>query len=298
MRDIKNIIKRLLYLSEVILDEFDVLANLSYHNHENSKEFNKHVDTIASYLNSEKVILNNLSIEEIKEIYITLPEYDNDSDEFDRCSENISNRFAEYIDNDEDYVDDKSITIDDEDEEEEEEDITDKYIMEIDETTKDTMKIVNSMATSVIKKMLNRIDGTFADNKGDEKFKKRLMRYFKKFKYYYFKLDIELEHLGINYRFDIDKIPTPTIINRDHEAIYNNECITLLERLYKYKYGDFDLENVSFALFNMMLFDEFSQGLSDESANNLLELCKELENKHGDSITGSLAKKRLVRKKN
>ena len=82
------------------------------------------------------------------------------------------------------------------------------------------------------------------------------------------------------------------------EALSNNECITLLERLYKFKDSDFDLEDMSFGLFNMMLFEKFLDNLSVDAIDNLKELCQELKNKYGDSMYGDIAYKKLICKKN
>lgn len=298
MRSIDGIIKRLLNLSELILDEIDILANLSYYGMEDTPDFDSHIATFGSFLNSEKVILNNLGVDELKEIYDKLPSYDNHTDEFDRCSVNVSDKLAEVMEkNDLNYIGDDD-SLENGTEIDTEEDIGDKYIMEINDSQKDVMAIVDNLATVVIKKMLTRIDNTFTDNKKDEKYKKRLIRYFKKFKYYYFKLDIDLEYLGLNYRFNVDKIPMPLKINSECEALCNNECITLLERLYEFKEHDFDLENMSFGLFNMMLFEEFLDNLSVESIDNLKEFCHELKEKYGDSLYGDIAYKKLIYKKN
>ena len=294
MKDIKNIIKRLLSLSELILEEMDALEILSYYNRENTPDFDKHINTVSMLLNQEKVILNNLSIDEVKEIYKILPSYDNDTDEFDRCSINISDKLDNIID--EEYND---IDIEEEYESDTtEDDILEKYMVETDISAKDTVKIINNLATVVIKKMLKRIDMTSTDNKNDYKYKKKLMRYFNKFKYYYFKLDINLENLGVKCRFNVDKIPTPFKIDKDYSSLSNNECVTLLDKLYTFRNNDFDLEDMSFGLFNMMLFDEFSKELSDEDINNLIMLCEDLKNKYGDSLYGDIAYKKLIRKKN
>ena len=293
MKDIKTIIKRLLSLSEMIMEEMDALENLSYYNHEGTPEFDKHVENISSFLNQEKVILNNLSPEELKEIYRILPDFDNDTDEFDRCSVNISDKLDDTLEDDEYVLENEEQEI-----EIEEDDILDKYNVETDLSNKETMNIIDNIATLVIKKMFKRIDDTYADNKQDFQYKKRLMRYFNRFKYYYFRLDLDLEYLGVKYRFNVDKIPTPLKINADYSTLSNNECITLLDKLYGFKNNDFDLENMSFGLFNMLLFDEFSKNLTDESVDNLIELCHDLEKKYGSSMYGDIAYKKLVRKKN
>ena len=303
MKSIDGIIKRLLNLSELIMDEIDILADLSYYDQEDTPNFNSHVESIASFLNSERVILNNLSIDELKEIYEKLPDYDNDTDEFDRCSVNISDKLAEVMEkNNIDYLEndnfDEEKVNDNETEDDTEEDICDKYVMAINDSQKNVMYIVDNIATVVIKKMLDRINSTSTDNKKDDKYKKRLIRYFNKFKYYFFKLDINLEYLGVKYRFDVNKIPMPIKTDIQCEALSNNECITLLERLYKFKDSDFDLEDMSFGLFNMMLFEKFLDNLSVDAIDNLKELCQELKNKYGDSMYGDIAYKKLICKKN
>ena len=54
-KDIDKIIKRLIKISQSIIDEFAVLSDLSYRDRENTSQFNDHIEYIKSYLNSEAV---------------------------------------------------------------------------------------------------------------------------------------------------------------------------------------------------------------------------------------------------
>lgn len=51
-KDIDKIIKRLIKISQSIIDEFAVLSDLSYRDRENTSQFNDHIEDIKNYLNS------------------------------------------------------------------------------------------------------------------------------------------------------------------------------------------------------------------------------------------------------
>ena len=44
-KDIDKIIKRLIKISQSIIDEFAVLSDLSYHDRENTSQFNDHIES-------------------------------------------------------------------------------------------------------------------------------------------------------------------------------------------------------------------------------------------------------------
>ena len=307
MKDNKKIIRRLLNLSQLILDEIDVLANLSYRDKENTEQFNDHVNDISNYLNQERIILNNISLDNLLNIFKELKQYDDDSDAYLRCYVLVEDKIEELYndkeeDNDYERYNELEDNIENDDTQKENEDdatiFLEKYHVDEEENEKYAIKVLDNVATIVIKRMLSRIENTITDNKKDNKYKKLLIRNFKKFKYFYFTLDNELEILGAKYKFNINNIPMPYSYNIDISKIFHNQCVTILDKLYSSKEIDYNPDNMEEALFNMMLLEEYLKGIDEESINKLIELTDELEVKYGHNFYGNIAKNKVLTRKN
>lgn len=307
MKDNKKIIRRLLNLSQLVLDEIDVLANLSYRDKENTSQFDDHVKDISDYLNQERIILNNISLDNLEIIFKELKQYDDDSDAYLRCYVLVDDKIEELYndkeeDNDYERYNELEDNIENDDTQKENEDdatiFLEKYHVDEEENEKYAIKVLDNVATIVIKRMLSRIENTITDNKKDNKYKKVLIKYFKKFKYFYFTLDNELELLGAKYKFNLNNIPMPYSYNIDISKIYHNQCVTILDKLYSSKEIDYNPDNMEEALFNMMLLEEYLKGIDEESINKLIELTDELEVKYGHNFYGNIAKNKVLTRKN
>lgn len=305
MNDVKKIYNRLIGLSQNIIDEFQILANLSFMNRENTEQFLDHATDLEKLLEHEKIILYNLKPEVYKELCEYLVTMDENTQVFARTLDLVCDFFDERFESKKKETIEENYEFDEDDypsryednDNKEALDIVDNYYTDEEDCEKYAKDIIVYMATKVIKNMYNRINNTYTDNASDKKFKKRLLRYFNQFKYYYFMLNNKLEWLGVNTLFDIEKIPDVSFpkTDTDLESIYYNECVTIIESLYNLRNSNKYLEGISIGLFNMMMFDEYIDYISDEFINKLIDLCNDLDNDK-DYFYGNIAKSKLVKK--
>ena len=295
-KDLKKKIKRLLNLSSMIVDKFEILASLSYHDHENSLQYEEHYNELKEYMNTEAVIVNNLSLEDLNQIFKELPKYDDNTDGYIRLHIYIDDKINELLlKNDEEDLE-NDISEEEELEVLEDDEEVEKYYIEEEENEKYSGIVMDNIAIIVLKKMYDRINNTIADNKGDNKYKRRLLKELKSFKYWVLSIDRHLECIGIDYKFDINKIPELGNPKIDTSSICHNDCVDLIERMYNNSKIDYEPTVISEVLFNFMCFEEFLKYIDDESVNKLIELCDELSiNK--DSYYGNIVKEKLVKKR-
>ena len=309
MIDIDKTISKLLKISQQILDEIEVLSSLSYHDRENTDQFRDHVTDISEYLSQEKAFIDTIIFPDLLLIFRVLSEKKDESDAYCRCYVNLDDRIANHYANEDDEEEEiESFETDDDevDDTEEETEASEKddasfilkYNVDEGENEKYAIQVVDNMATIVIKKMLTRLIDTLADTKRDTKYKKTLIRNFKKFKYFYFTLDNKLEMLGADYMFDIDKIPMPYQVDCDTTQIFHNQCVTILGDFYEAKGIDYTPSKMEEYLFDMMLLEEYLNGIDDESIPQLISLTDELEERYGANFFGSIAKQKVLLKKN
>ena len=157
--------------------------------------------------------------------------------------------------------------------------------------------VIQKAAISAIKKMYSRIKNTNTDNKIDHKYKKILLKYFKEFKYDFFTLDRDMEHLGVNYRFNVNLIPEMPKLDLDISRICFNECINLLDIMYFINDDERNPEIVEQALFDMLRFDEYIKELSDDQIDRLINLCSEIETNTKRNLYGNIGLQKLVKTK-
>lgn len=304
-KDIDKIIKRLLIISQMIIDEFEVMANLSYKDLENTQQFNDHIEDTKNYLNNEAVIINNLDIDTLKELFKRLANYDDNSLAYERTILNIDNQIERLqydndLEIDEDTNYDEDVNDDYHNIEEQDEnngDFIQKYYLDTGELEKYELATIDYMAINTLKKMTDRITNTYTDNKKDAKFKKRLLKDLKTFKYIVLGLDLNLEKIGVNYRFNLERIPYMIKPEIDTSIISYNQCIAHLKKLYDTEINDNSLKDINENLFNMMCLDSFLDELDNELLNRLLALCDELEEKATYSFYGNIAKEKILRKR-
>ena len=299
----ERIIKRLIKISENICHEFEVLTDLSFHNRENTEQFNDHINDVSNYLNQESVIINTLSYDVINAIYKELPKYDDNSDAFNRLSVIIDDKIKDM--DDEKDIDEDDIPLDDfefdnikeiDPKNTDIDSITNKYIVDEEISDKDATRYIDNVSIFVLKKMYERINDTYTDNKSDNKYKKRLINQLKVFKYFVFTLDLKLEKIGVRYKFNLDSIPTPLIDSLDSD-LSRNQVIACIEKLYKFKNNEYRFSEINEALFNMMLLEIYLEHLTIEDIDKLIEMCGFLNNIVINSFYGNMAMDKLIKKK-
>ena len=298
-KDINKIIKRLIKISQSIIDEFEVLSDLSYHDLEETSQYSDHLEDVKNYLNTEAVIINNLDLKTLKEIFIKLLEYDDNTDAYKRTYLNIDNRI-ELLSQDEQLEDNSDMEYD----EDECHDVTDaedddfimKYYLDEEETEKYELEVIDYISINILKEMYNRIINTYTDNKRNKKYQKRLLKDLKVFKYFVLGIDINLERIGVNYRFNLEHIPNIGRPNVDTSIISYNQCVTDLEKLYGVLADETDVSDINEILFNMMCFEAYLEDIDDEKLKRLISLCYELEEHSSYHFYGNIAKEKILKK--
>ena len=301
-KEIDKIIKRLMHISYEINREFEELAELSYHDGEETEKFNDHIEYLKSLFNSEAVIINNLDLTVLKEIYQLLPAYDDETVAFDRTSICIEDKILELshkegnyecleeINDEEDLCENLELPNDDEQE------IIEKYYLEDEENERYEEAFIDYISIKTLKNIRDRIDSTKADNKNDAKYKKRLLKNLKTFKYLVLAQNRHLEKLGVHYRFNISKMPYLECPDIDVSIISYNHCILLLSKLYNPLDEDDELDNTAINLFNMMSFETYLNNVDKENLEKLLMLCNELTEKAKNPYYGNIAKAKILNK--
>lgn len=299
---INKIIKRLIHISYEVNQEFEQLAELSYHDREETPKFNEHIEHLKSLINSESVILNNLDLEALKEISKLLPSYDDETVAYDRTSVNIENKIEElqYKEGNQDYreeiIDESSQNENLELEQTDEFMQIEKYYLEDEENEPFEEAFIDYISILTLKNIHKRIDMTGTDNKNDNKYKRRLLKNLKTFKYLVLAQNRHLEILGINYRFNISKMPYLECPNIDVSIISYNHCLLLLSKLYNSSDKDNELDNTTINLFNMMSFETYLNNVDNENLEKLLMLCNELSEKSKNPYYGNIAKAKILNK--
>ena len=301
IKDIDKIIKRLINISYEISDEFEVLASLSYHDGEETKIFNDHIEHLKALFNSESVIINNLDLNDLKEIYKILPSHDDESVAYERTHINIEDRIEEleYMENNQNYeeeINDDDVQENQDLEDDQELAQIEKYYLEDEINEQFELPFVNYITIIALKSIRNRINTTEPDNKNDYKYKKRLLKKLKTFKYLVFSQNNRLEKLGLNYRFNVTKIPYLDFPNIDTSIISYNHCLLLLSKLYDPIDEDDELDNTAINLFNMMCLEEYLKNVDASNLEKLLMFCDELTEKSKNPYFGNIAKAKILTK--
>ena len=299
-KDSDKIIKRLLKISQMILDEFEVMASLSYRDLENTSQFSEHIEDTKEYLNTEAVIINNIDLNTLKEIFQKLSNYDDDSPAYERTYLIIDSiierlQYEDDTDTDEDIDDEEYLDIDESTESNC--NFIQKYYLDTGDLEKYEVMVIDNIAINTLRKMTDRIMNTYADNKSDQKFKKRLLKNLKTFKYIVLGLDLNLEKLGVNYRFNLESIPYIEKPNIDTSTISYNQCIIHLEKLYNATKDENSLSDINENLFNMMCLEGFLEDVEDDKLDRLNDLCDELEKHSAYHFYGNIAKEKILKKR-
>lgn len=302
MNNIQNMAKRLIKISDIIITKIDILSELSYQNNETSNQFKETIEDIKEYLETEKIIMESTSIEELSKIYHYIVLNDDLSDAYSRVEINLLDFLKAY------HIQDETGTFEDispiEDNEPNNEDINTielDYIIESDNEEEELYEttLTNYIATKAIKKMQTRINKIETFNKEEVNYKKKLIKYFRKFKYYYFTLDNKLELMGAYTFYNIDKMPIiPYNQKIDFKATMNNECLELINNMYLFDNTEKAIDKIARLLFEMIEIEEYLELLDKETIYNLEEYTQKLSEAYNNSYYGNIVKQKILMKKN
>lgn len=313
-------LKRLLSISEQICIEEEALSDMSAMDLENTEKFNNHIQKLLSLLDKESIIINSLSLEKInkfQQILFSNDKHDDTAVAFNRLFQLIQDKLDErennipknINNNDEDNSPKEDIEDDDELEteliEKEPEDIVipdkfknevailDDYYMDTFNLEKYLPHIIDRISIIVAKKMYQRINNTNAETKLESKYKKKLLKYLKEFKYYIFTLDYKLERLGATHNYNIEAIPNIPEIKEDLTPLYHNQTINMLDSLYSSDISIRKPADILRLLYELMCLEEYIKYLDDKSLNNILAFCEDIEEMIKNPNFGSYGKTRI-----
>lgn len=315
-------LKRLLSLSEQICIEEDALIDMTVNNLENTEKYDEHITKLLILLDKEEKIINSLSLNQINKFQSILYKNDNHNETYvayNRLHQLITDILDErtynnpkivlelYQSNDESEEETTeeldSDTESDSEYESDEIEITDEMedkIVLLDDFCKDTdnlekylSSIIDRTTIIVAKKMLQRISDTISSNKIEAKYKKKLLRFFKEFKYYFFTLDYRLERIGVTHKYNLESIPIPELVDEDLTPLYHNQCIDTLDSLYATDLSIQKNNDILTALYQLMCIEEYIKYLDKDSLNTLLEFCDKAENMLAFETFGKYGKARI-----
>lgn len=314
-------LKRLLSLSEQICIEEDALTDMTVNNLENTEKFDEHIDKLLSLFDKEEKIINSLSLNQINKFRRILDTNDKHNDKYvaynrlsqlitdildertynnpklalelyqskDESEEEITEELDSDTESDSEYNDDIEIT----DEMEDEIALLDDFYKNTDNLEKYLPSVIDRTTIIVAKKMYQRIRDTISSNKIEAKYKKKLLRFFKEFKYYFFTLDYKLERIGATHKYNLESIPIPEVINEDLTPLYHNQCIDSLDSLYSTDLSIQKNNDILTALYQLMCIEEYIKYLDKDSLNTLLEFCDKAENMLAFETFGKYGKARI-----
>ena len=290
----EEIISKLLYLSKNIDYTFNILAELSYHNNEETEQFNKYINDLRNYLKKEDQIINTIKKDDLEEINDLIDELDDGSNSFARLVIKLDDNFDLLEDDDTYYYTDPNANdsyadiIKDYDR-------LAKYYENIDDINEYTNYVIDKTSITSLKKLQNRIIETKADNKRDNNYRNRLIKELEKFKYTIYRYDSNLEKIGLEARFNIYQTPDIIDMDMDLSRIYYNQCIMTLEGLYSIRTDETNISLVIRSIFNNIYFEECLTKIKPESINKLIEVSNILR-KNNRNTFGELSAKKLIKK--
>jgi len=297
-KDLNKIIKRLLNISKDVVSTFGMLSVLSSNDQETTEDFDYCIKELKSYLNTESIILNNLTLAELYGIYKILPDYDDNTHIFERTSSLVDDKIEELENSSESHEEIEVIKNDDENDsfettENEDFDI-EEYFLEVEASIKDETIFVNYINVITLKSIAERIKSIPTDNKNDYRYKQNLLNNLKTFKYLIFAQNTKMEKIGLNCRFNIENIPYTDYPDIDINTIAYNHCVSILDKLYHPPKSDNNLDDTCIELFNMLSFEIYLNYLDKDSLEKLLALCETLKSMSPDTFIGDIAKSKLL----
>ena len=301
-KNINEIIKRLLDISKNVINEFATLAYLSYHDKENTKEFDICINKVANLLNTEAIILNNLSLNELYEIFKIIPNYDDDTLTYERTYISIDDRIEELQSNEVDTEIDETPLVEPEeipviDEIPEDVFNLQSYFLDDEENEKYDTVFANYINIFSLKRIQDRIINTYSDNESDNKYKEKLLNHLKIFKYLVLSQNPKMERIGIKYRFNIAKIPYLEVPDIDTSTIAYNHCVAIIEKMYNPLETKDNVDDTTIELFNMMCFESYLNHVDLDELHRLTDLCDNLRVRAKNKFYGDIAKSKILSKK-
>ena len=296
-KNLEKVIERLLENSRNTVVSFELLSALSYHNDENSSEFDYCLNEIKQNLNTEAVILNNLDLIELYTICKLILAYDDGSVAFNQTLESIYERIQE-LKNDGAHADEEEMEDDgfEEIENDPEEFAPATYLHEPDISSHDELIFINFINILVLKTMRKRIKEIPTDNKNDYYYKQNLLRHFNIFKYIILSQNNGLKHLGLEFRFNVDIIPYLETPDVDLATTAYNHCITILDKLYNPPSSEDNYNDTSISLFNMMCLEAYLNYVNPKDLINLSILCDNLKKESANRYYGNIAHNKILAK--
>lgn len=297
-KDLNKIIKRLLNISKDVVSTFGMLSVLSSNDQETTEDFDYCIKELKSYLNTETIILNNLTLDELYGIYKLLPDYDDNTHIFERTSSLVDDKIEELENSSESHEEIEAIKNDDENDsfettENEGFDI-EEYFLEVEASIKDETIFVNYINVITLKSIAERIKSIPTDNKNDYRYKQNLLNNLKTFKYLIFAQNTKMEKIGLNCRFNIENITFIDYPDIDINMIAYNHCVSILDKLYHPPKSDNNLDDTCIELFNMLSFEIYLNYLDKDSLEKLLALCETLKSMSPDTFIGDIAESKLL----
>ncbi len=292
-KNLMEIVNRLLKISKEFIDEFGTLAALSSYDRENGKEFDIHINKAKELMDTENIIINNLTYDELVGIVIILSNCNDDSLAYDRICMNIDDRLNEISD-----MDTLDIEIEDEEINEEviDEDGIQSYFIEDENSDKYDMDFANYINIFSLKRIRDRIIGTDCDNHSDLCYKEKLLKQIKILKYLVLSQNPKMERIGLNSRFNISKIPYLESPNVDTSIIAYNHCVALIDRMYNPIFSKDEISDTTINLFNMMCFESYLEHVNIEELRKLSNLCSNLREKSKNPFLGDVCYHKILSK--
>ncbi len=297
-RDIKEIITRLLNISKDITDEFGVLGALSYEDKEKTAIFDNHINKLKKVLDTESIIINNLSVTELCEIFRLLPSYNDGSLIYERTFTRIENHL-ESMYNDvsiaEDAFDEIEATVEYELGSDQLDSVASHFEADPENAKYDDM-FTNYINIYALKRIHDRIQNTTTENKSDANLKEAMLKQLKILKYLILSQNIELEKLGVKYRFDIRKMPYLEMPDADVSTIAYNHCISIIAKMYRPYIGRDQADTNTLNLFNMICFEAYLNHIDRNKIYKLASICDEFRMTTSNPFYGDIAKTKVLNK--
>ena len=147
-----------------------------------------------------------------------------------------------------------------------------------------------------LKRIHDRIQNTTTENKSDANLKEAMLKQLKILKYLILSQNIELEKLGVKYRFDIRKMPYLEMPDADVSTIAYNHCISIIAKMYRPYIGRDQADTNTLNLFNMICFEAYLNHIDMNKIYKLASICDEFRMTASNPFYGDIAKTKVLNK--
>lgn len=297
-KNINEIITRLLNISKDVVSEFDMLGALSYEGKEQSKIYDNHFHKLQKVLDTETIIINNLSVTELCEIFRLLPSYNDRSLTYERTFTRIENHLESMYNDvsiDEDAFDEIEATVEYELGSDQLDSVASHFEADPENAKYDDM-FTNYINIYALKRIHDRIENTSAENKNEINLKKAMLKQLSIFKYLIFSQNFDLEKLGVKYRFDVRKMPYLEMPDADISTIAYNHCVSIIAKMYHPYIGRDEADTNTLNLFNMICFEAYLNHIDLNKIYKLASICDEFRITATNPFYGDIAKTKVLNK--